>query len=177
MEGFTIVFVDETGFYLLPGLVRTYAPCGKTPMLRCFQTRDHLSVMSGLTKAGQLYTRVRATVLTSADSVRFLKHLLRSLGKVLVVWDGSPIHKGEVRDYLSNGAAGKLHLESLPPYAPDLNPDEGIWQHLKNVEMRNLCCRDLGHLRRELQLAIMRLRVKPHLVKACFLGAGLSLET
>ena len=87
------------------------------------------------------------------------------------------MHQGEVRDYLSNGAAAKVHLESLPPYAPELNPDEGVWQHLKHLEMRKLCCRDLGHLRRELQSAIMRLRVKPHLIKACFPGAGLSLET
>lgn len=171
------MFVDESGFYLLPGRVRTYAPCGETPILQCFQTRDHLSVMSGLTMTGQLYTRVRTAALTSADSVGFLEHLLQFLGKVLVIWDGSPIHKGEVRDYLSNGAAAKAHLESLPPYAPDLNPDEGVWQHLKNVEMRNLCCRDLHHLQRELQLAIMRLRAKPHLIKACFPGAGLSLKT
>ena len=90
MDGFTIVFVDESGFYLLPGRVRTYAPCGQTPILHCFQTRDHLSVMSGVTMAGQLYTRVRQVTLTSADSVGFLKHLLRFLGKVLVIWDGSP---------------------------------------------------------------------------------------
>ena len=115
MDGFTIVFVDESGFYLLPGRVRTYAPCGQTPILRCFQTRDHLSVMSGLTMTGQLYTRVRETALTSADSVGFLKHLLRFLGKVLVIWDGSPIHQGEVRDYLSNGGATHVHLEQLPP--------------------------------------------------------------
>lgn len=118
MDGFTLVFVDESGCYLSPGRVRTYAPCGQTPILRCFQTRDHLSVMSGLTMAGQLYTRVREAALTSADSVGFLKHLLRYLGKVLVIWDSSPIHMGEVRDYLSHGAAAKVHLESLPAYAP-----------------------------------------------------------
>jgi transposase len=177
MDGFTIVFVDESGFYLLPGRVRTYAPCGQTPILRCFQTRDHLSVMSGLTMTGQLYTRVREKALTSADSVGFLKHLLRFLGKVLVIWDGSPIHKGEVRDYLSNGGATHVHLEQLPPYAPDLNPDEGVWQHLKHVEMRNLCCSNLIHLRRELHLATLRLRSKPHLVTSFFAGAQLCIES
>ena len=59
--------------------------------------------------------------------------------------------------------------------APDLNPDEGVWQQLKHVEMRNLCCKDLKDLRRQLRLATMRLQVKPHLLRACFAGAGLPL--
>jgi transposase len=59
-----------------------------------------------------------------------------------------------------------VHLESLPPYAPGLNPDEGVWQHLKHVEMRNLCCDNLHHLYGELSLAIKRLRQKPHIVQS-----------
>ncbi len=46
----------------------------------------------------------------------------------------------------SSGAAKRLHLEQLPGYAPDLNPDEGIWNYLKRVELGNVCCRDLQHL-------------------------------
>jgi hypothetical protein len=49
----------------------------------------------------------------------------------------------EVKDFVS-GTRGRVRLEPLPGYAPDLNPwDEGAWHHLKNVEMRNLVCRDL----------------------------------
>jgi transposase len=177
-DGYTIVFVDESGFYLLPGLVRSYAPCGQTPLLHCFETRDHLAAMSGITMSGQLYTMVREEALTSAHSVLFLQHLQRHLGgKVLVIWDGSPIHKGEVRAFLSAGGAQFFHVEQLPPYAPELNPDEGVWQQLKHVELRNLCCRDLRHLRWELHLAIMRLRRKPHLIQACFAGAQLCTKT
>lgn len=53
---------------------------------------------------------------------------------------------------------------------------EGVWDHLKYVELRNLCCGDLPHLSTELTLAIRRLRTKPHLIRACFAGAGLSLQ-
>jgi len=177
VEGRTIVFVDESGFYLLPGHVRTYAPCGQTPVLRWPYTRDHVSVMSGITMDGRLYTMVRDEALDSLDSVVFLKHLLPHVsGKLLVIWDGSLIHKGQVRSFLAAGAAQQIHVEQLPPYAPDLNPDEGVWHQLKNVEMRNLCCRNLTHLRSELGLAIRRVRRKPHLITACFTGAGLSLE-
>jgi len=95
---------------------------------------------------------------------------------LLVVWDGSPIHRGQVRTYLANGGAQQIHVERLPAYAPDLNPAEGVWHQLKNVEMRNLCCRNLTHLRSELGLAFRRVRRKPHLITACFAEAGLSLE-
>jgi transposase len=171
------VFVDESGFYLLPGMVRTYAPCGQTPVLRSVYTRDHVSVMSAITMHGQLYTMVRDEALDSIDSVVFLRHLLPHVSdKLLVIWDGSPIHKGEVKAFLREGGAKHSHLEQLPPYAPDLTPGEGVWQHLKNVELRNLCCLNLVHLRSELGCAIRRLRRKPHLITACFAEAGLSLE-
>jgi transposase len=175
-EGRIIVFVDEAGFYLLPGQVRTYAPRGHTPLLRWCQSRDHLSVMSGVTRAGKLYTLVRDRALDSADSVHFLQHLRQQASRdVLVIWDGSPIHRGrEVTDFLAQGGAPAIHLEALPPYAPELNPDEGVWEHLKQVELGNLSCANLSHLQRELDLALMRLRSKPRLVRSFFARAGLS---
>lgn len=173
----TLVFVDESGFYLLPAAVKTYAPRGQTPILHPFQTYDHLSVMSGITLMGKLYTLVRDEPLTGCESVVFLRHLLQHAGdKLLVIWDGSPIHRAApVKSFLAEGGTKAVHLEQLPAYAPDLNPDEGVWQHLKRVEMRNLCCSDLRHLRTELWLATMRLRNKPHLIQAFFAGAGLGI--
>jgi transposase len=133
--------------------------------------------MSGITMDGRLYTMVRDEALDSMDRVVFLKHLLPHVSdKLLVVWGGSPMHRGQVRSFLAAGGAQQIHVEQLPAYAPDLNPDEGIWHQLKNVEMRNLCCRDLARLRSELDLAIRLLRRKPHVITACFTGAGLSLE-
>ncbi|PSR04648.1 MAG: hypothetical protein BRD54_01455 [Bacteroidetes bacterium SW_8_64_56] len=72
-----------------------------------------------------------------------------------VVWDGLPVHWGtDVRTFLSGGAAQRLHLEQLPSYAPDLNPDEGVWNWLKYVEMKNLCCRSLDQLKLESGLVV-----------------------
>jgi hypothetical protein len=65
----TLVFVDESGFYLLPSVVKTYAPAGQTPILRAKLTRDHLSVMGGLTPAGRLYTLARQESLNGSHSV------------------------------------------------------------------------------------------------------------
>ena len=127
------MFIDESGFYLLPAIVRTYAPCGETPILRVFQTYDHLSMMSGITPASQLYTLTRDEALTGVESVQFLKQVRHQVGTdLLAVWDGSPIHRGaEVKAFLAEGGAPSIHLERLPGYAPDLNPDEGVWDLLK----------------------------------------------
>ncbi len=173
-----LVFVDEAGFYLLPGVVKTYAPQGLTPVLSEKQTRDHLSVMGGMTPAGKVYTLVRQESLNGLHSAEFLAHLLRVAGgRLLVVWDGSPIHRREeVREFVS-GTRGRIWLEALPAYAPDLDPwDEGGWHHLKNVEMRNLVCLDLEELHEQFHLAVGRLRQKPHLIQSFFAQAGLRLK-
>jgi transposase len=110
----------------------------------------------------------------SQDVVRFLRHLLGQIpGKLLIIWDGSPIHRGRaVKDFLASGAASRLQLEQLPGYAPDLNPDEGVWKHLKCVELKNLCCRSLSELKVELRKAKERLRHKRDVILGCIKQPG-----
>jgi transposase len=166
--------VDQSGFYLLPMVVRTYAPVGQTPILQEHLSHDHLSVMSGITLEGKLLMMEQDRAFKGEDVVRFLRHALRQIpGKLLVIWDGSPIHRGQaVKDFLSSGAASRLQLEQLPGYAPELNPDEGIWKHLKYVELKNLCCQSLSELRNELRKAKERLRHKKHVILGCIRQPG-----
>ena len=173
-----LVFEDESGFYLLPGMVRTYAPEAQTPVIRENQTRDHLSVMGGMTPQGRLYTLVRQQSLNGQHTIEFLLHLGRVAGeRLLVIWDGSPIHRrAEVNEFVSQ-TRDKIWLEALPGYAPDLNPwDEGSWHHLKDVELRNLVCRDLEELHQEFDLAVGRLRGKLQLIQSFFAQAGLKIQ-
>jgi transposase len=173
----TLVFVDEAGFYLLPSVVKTYAPRARTPVLRATLTRDHLSVMGGMTPAGRVYTLARQESLNGSHSVEFLVHLTRVASeRLLVIWDGSPIHRRKLVQEFVSDTRGKVRLEALPGYAPDLNPwDEGGWNHLKNVEMRNLACKDLEELHEQFHLAVHRLRQKAWLVHSFFNQAGLRL--
>ena len=160
------MFVDESGFYLLPAAVRTYAPRGETPVLR-YPYWEHLSMISAITPEGQLYTTMQTCTFDGPGVVRFLKHLLRHIsGKLLVVWDRLPAHRSKViKAFLRQGGAQRLHLAQLPSYAPELNPDEGVWNYLKRVELRNLCCHDLPELRRELRKALVRLRRKTTVIQ------------
>jgi transposase len=173
-EGRTIVFADQSGFYLLPMAVRTYSPVGKTPVLHERLSRDHLSAMSAITLEGKLYMKEQEKAFKGEDVVRFLKHLMGQIpGKLLIIWDGSPIHRGGgVKEFLASGAASRLQLEQLPGYAPDLNPDEGVWKHLKCVELKNVRCQSLCELRVELRRAKERLRHKTHVILGCIRQPG-----
>ena len=119
--------MDQSGFYLLPTVVRTYAPVGRTPVLHEHVSRDHLSVMSGITAEGKLLMIEQERAFKGPDVVRFLRHALRQVpSKLLVIWDGSPIHRGQaVKDFLASGVASRLQPERLPGYAPELIPTRG----------------------------------------------------
>ncbi len=154
--------------------MRTYAPRGHTPLLRVPLTRDHLSVIGAITSEGKVLMQVQERAYRGEDVVGFLEHLLRHLtGKLVVIWDGAPIHRGQVvKDFLAKGGAERIQLERLPSYAPELNPVEGIWRYLKRVELKNVCCPDLVQLRRELRLATARLRHKHTVILGCAKQCG-----
>jgi hypothetical protein len=106
-------------------VVRTYAPVGQTPILHEHLSRDHLSVISAITLEGKLLMMEQERSFKSQDVVHFfLRHLLRQIpGKLLVIWDGSPIHRGGGGQGLSGqrvvlaatiGAITRLRARSQP---------------------------------------------------------------
>ncbi len=109
------------------------------------------------------------------DAARFLRHLSTHISvRLLVIWDGNPIHRCQaIKAFLASPAGQGVYLEQLPAYAPELNPDEGVWNYLKRVELKNVVCQHLGQLSYELGKAIKRLRQKPHIIHACIVQAGL----
>lgn len=135
---------------------------------------SYLSAMSAVTLEGKLLMIEQDRAFKGPDVVRFLEHALRQIpGKLLIIWDGSPIHRAKVvKEFLADGAAARVQLEQLPGYAPELNPDEGIWKHLKYVELKNVCCRSLSELRVELRKAKERLRHKKHVILGCIRQPG-----
>jgi transposase len=148
---------------------------GQTPILREWYTRDHLSAISAISPEGTRYFQAQDHAMNSADVVAFLEHLLREVpGRMTIIWDGAPIHRSQViKTFLASGVAQRMHLERLPAYAPELNPGEGLWEQLKGVELRNLCCVNIPHLRHELRDAVKRVRRKPRLIHSFFRGAKL----
>jgi hypothetical protein len=143
------VFIDETGFLLHPLVRRTWAPQGQTPILRMrLRHRCKVSTIGGLSispKRRHLgwYLQFHPDQgIGQAEVIEFLRCLLRHLrGRIIVVWDNLGAHKGrELRTWLGRGK--RLHLEFLPPYAPELNPNEYGWAYLKGGDLANYCPAD-----------------------------------
>jgi transposase len=131
--------------------------------------------MSAITLDGKLYMIEQERAFKAEDAVRFLKHLMRQIpGQLLLIWDGSPIHRGgAVKDFLASGASSRLKLEQLPFSMLRIStPLEGVWKHLKCVELENLCCESLAELRVELRKAKERLRHKRDVILGCIRQPG-----
>lgn len=167
----TILFVDESGFYLLPSVVRTWSPVGHRPLLREWVSRDHLSAICAITEAGELYLVQQEQAFDGDGVVEFLKHLLEQIpGRLGIVWDAAPIHRGEaVREFLTQGGAKRIELVMLPGYSPELNPAEGVWSYLKGVLLPNVVCHNLSQLWQVLTDAVRRLKCDPFIIQGCFL--------
>ncbi len=114
--------------------------------------------------------QTQARAYHSTEVVWFLRLLLRKMrGKLLIIWDGAPIHRGQpIKDFLARGAAQRIHVEQLPGYAPDLNPVEAIWNYLKCRELGNVCCHDCAELDTALRRAKERLRHKRHVIECSY---------
>ena len=130
--GATIFFLDEAGFSSEPVLGRTYGLRGQTPVVATSGQRQKVSAMSAISARGGFWSTVYTGMLNASRFVEFLGDFRRGRReKVFLIVDGHPSHRANlVKDYVQN-CRGKLELHFLPPYAPDLNPDEFVWQHAK----------------------------------------------
>jgi len=154
-----LAFLDESGFMLTPTVRRTWAPRGHTPLLVHCYRHDKVSAISAVTVSPRrqqlgLYCHFHFTNISELEVVAFLRLLLRHLrGPIIVIWDGGSIHRGaEVQQLLARYP--RLQVERFPAYAPELNPDEQVWNHLK-ATLANGCpltvdalVDDLTHLAR-----------------------------
>jgi transposase len=140
--------------------------------------KHHLSVIGGITRGAEgsscKYETIRSREQMFSASWPLL--LREIAGQILVIWDGASIHRCQaVKDFTSKPGAGRIHLERLPAYAPELNPQEGVWNLLKRVELKNVCCHDLQQVRQQLTLAKERLRHRKSTLAQCYAHAGYSL--
>ena len=171
------MFVDESGFLLIPNVCRTWAPQGQTPYLRHRYRHDRLSVCSGLAVSPKrrrmaLYLYCRPRNLTGLDIETFLHHLLRHLpGPVDLLWDRGPIHRRRnVHTFLARHR--RLHVHAFPAYAPELNPAEYVWAQADRA-LANGAPDNLADLRHSLGAAVRRLRRSQDLLWSCIYASEL----
>ena len=171
------MFLDESGFLLIPNVRKTWAPVGCTPTVRHSYKRDKLSAISAVsvsprrTRLG-LYMHVHEANITGAEVVIFLRHLLRHLpGPVELLWDGGSIHKrDDVKAFLCEHPRLKTHR--FPAYAPELNPDELVWTKMKS-DLANGVPQYLRDLDIEMRSSFRRIHDSQDLLWSCILGSEL----
>ena len=105
----------------------------------------------------------------------FLRHLLRHVrGRIILIWDNINPHRAvAVRRFVEENHQ-RVSLEFLPPYSPELNPDEWLWRYLKHVELANFAPRDLAELKVALRGAVQRIRMRPSLMRSFLKASDLS---
>ena len=168
-----IVFVDESGISERPTRVRTWAPKRQTPIIQFHFNWTHVSVIAGLTRTNCLF-RLHEGSIKKEELVDFLKALKAHLKQpLLVIWDGARTHHSHfVRDYLDS-LDGHTQISFLPPYAPDLNPEEYWWAWLKRHAMANYCPDNLSELQTTARNKLRSAQKRPTIIAACWVQANL----
>lgn len=166
--GATIYFADESGIRSDYHTGTTWAPRGQTPVVEVTGRRFSLNMISAVSPQGEFRFMLHEGSVTATVFREFLKRLMIGADKpVFVVVDGHPIHKAKlVRAYVDS-LKGQLKLFYLPPYSPQLNPDEQVWAHVKRQVSKRLV-QDKDEMKRLALGALRRIQRLPNLVKSFF---------
>jgi transposase len=166
----SLVFLDESGYFLTPTVRRTLAPKGETPILYTWDRRDRWSAISCITLSPVaarpgLYFDLLNHNIHGEDVVAFLAELHRRVGRLTVIWDGNQIHSKSkvVRAWLAKHP--RVVAETFPGYVPDLNPDEGVWGWTKYGRLANLAAKDKEELWHQVMKELKTLKQRGYLLK------------
>ena len=171
-HGAAIFFLDEAGFTSEPGLGRTYGLKGQTPVVRTTGQRQKVNAISALNAKGAFWSAVYSGNFNASRFVGFLKDFRRGRkAKVYLVVDGHPSHRAKLVSKYVQGTRGMLELHFLPPYAPDLNPDEFVWQHTKTNGVAKKPLRQGESLRQRVTQDLADVKANRKLVRS-FFGAA-----
>jgi transposase len=178
-----LVFVDEAGFMLAPLVQRTWAPRGHTPIITVADPHDRISAIGAMTISparrhfGFHYHLLADNAnFHGASVVSFVNQIQRRLpSPITIVWDTIRIHTDRaVENYLSTHPS--IRIESLPPYAPELNPVDYVWSYVKYDRLANYCPSNLTELRKCIEEEFRNLQRQPQLLQSLFRRTGLTLD-
>ena len=147
----------------------SYAPRGRTPTVRVPHERAGLGLISAVTNKGELRWMVLDGAVKAPGPIRFLGRLVRDAGrKVFLILDRLPVHRSaQVRAWLA-GREAEIEVSYLPPYSPELNPDEGVNGDLKQGVTRKAPARSEQQLKRAVIGHMRKLSKSPHRVRSFF---------
>src|SRR6266478_7653719 len=167
--GAKIFFLDEAGFQSDPPLGRTYGLKGKTPEVVTSGQRQSLNVISAVNARGEFWAATYTGKLNAEAFVAFLQNFMKGRsGKTFLVIDGHPAHTAKLVDCYLETMEGRLELHRLPSYAPDLNPDEFVWAHMKKNGVSKKPLKQNESLLKRVQKDLVSIRDNRALVRTFF---------
>lgn len=167
-EGAEIFFWDESGFRADTVHGKTWGVRGQTPVVQRPGQRQSISAASAVNAKGGFWFCLYEGALNAEGFVELLKKMMRHRKKpVHLVLDSLPAHKKAfVREYVES-TRGKLTLHFLPGYAPDLNPDELVWSHVKRTGAARRPLHQGEKLRERIEEQLADIQKRPNLVRSC----------
>jgi len=173
-NGWYIVFIDESGYSLVPFLLRSWSPIGVPDIIRESEKRAHLSSIglvsiSPIRHNRKLFTTTFPGSAKSAEMSYVLDALHEHLpGTIIILWDNWKGHFGLQAKY-ERQHPDWFHCERLPTYSPELNVVEQGWNQIKNVEMANFAPKNQKQVIAQVELATQEInknkRLLPNFLK------------
>jgi transposase len=168
-HGAEIYFLDEAGFDSEPRLGRTYGLKGQTPVVSTTGQRQKVNVISAVNAKGAFWCQMYTERLNARLFGQFLRELMAGREeKVYLVVDGHPAHKANLIKDLVQEMEGRLELHFLPPYAPDLNPDEFVWSYMKTNGLSKKPLRQNESLKVRVESDLATIKRNRELVRSFF---------
>lgn len=168
-KGATIYFADEAGVRSDFHAGTTWAPKGQTPVVESTGQRYSLNLVSAISPKGEMRFMTVEGRMNAGKFIEFLKRLLHNAERpVFVIVDGHPSHRAQKVFKYVKTTDGMLQLFFLPPYSPELNPDELVWNHLKTHGVGRRVVKTRDELKRVVLGHMRFLQKTPSLIRAFF---------
>lgn len=166
--GAKMFFLDEAGVRSDQVLGKTWAPKGQTPEIATSGQRQSINAISAVNERGAFWWKTYSGRFNASLFLVLLKSFMKKRGKVFIILDGHPSHKAKrIKEYVKS-LKGKLELHFLPGYAPELNPDEFVWNYLKNEGVAKKPLKKNESLKVRVQRDLAAIQRRPVLVKSFF---------
>lgn len=168
-EGAVIFFADEASVRTNYHAGTTWAPVGKTPVVSGSGKTRSISMVSAISPRGELHFQVHETGIRQEEFLEFCKMLVADAGRpVFVILDNSQVHHAKLLKAYADQSNGMLTLFFLPPYSPDLNPDEWVWKNVKHDNLGRASAKSETELAQFANAALARLKALPGKVRMFF---------
>ena len=173
--GGIILFADEAAVRTDFHAGTTWGAIGQTPVVTATGERKTIMMVSAVGTRGQLRFHLHEGSFRAAHFIEFCKSLLQDFSEpIFLVVDGSSVHTAkEVKDFVES-TEGRLRLFFLPPYSPELNPDEWVWKNIKHDKIGRSAVRSRNELQAAARSALASLQKMPHVIRSFFLDQNLA---